>query len=243
MNRLLFDAAECAGDRLVLRDARATHLRRVLKVAVGDTVRAGQIDGPLAEARVEGLDDAAIELSLAFGETPPLPDIDLLLALPRPKVLRRLLPQIAALGVRRILLCNASRVERPYFDTHVLDPAEVRAALLEGLAQAGDTRLPELRVERRLRPLVEDELAVDPDISTRWLLHPHATVGMHEAARRPGRLLLAIGPEGGWIPHELDFLAAQGFAPVGMGKRILRSDTACIAALALAHARPPSPET
>jgi RsmE family RNA methyltransferase len=242
MNRLLFDASECAGDRLVLRDARATHLRQVLKVALGDTIRAGQIDGPFAEARVERIGDAEIELSLAFGETPPLPEIDLLLSLPRPKVLRRLLPQIAALGVRRLILCNASRVERPYFDTHVLDPAELREALLEGLAQAGDTRLPEVRVERRLRPLVEDELATDPDIATRWLLHPHATSNMLEAAQRPGRLLLAIGPEGGWIPHELDFLAAQGFAPVGMGKRILRSDTACIAALALAHARHPNPD-
>ena len=92
------------------------------------------------------------------GETPSRPPVDLLLALPRPKVLRRLWAQIAALGVGRIILTNAARVERNYFDTHVLSAACYQPLLIEGLQQARDTRLPAVTVHRQFKVLLEDEL-------------------------------------------------------------------------------------
>ena len=51
-----------------------------------------------------------------------------------------------------------------------------------------------------------------------------------------GRVLIAIGPEGGWNDFELRLLEAHGFTRVGLGPRTLRVDTACTALLALAHA-------
>ena len=81
-----------------------------------------------------------------------------LLALPRPKVMQRLWAQLAALGVGRILLTNAERVERHYFDTHVIDRGTYRPLLIEGLQQARDTRLPDVSVHKQFRVLVEDEL-------------------------------------------------------------------------------------
>src|SRR5205823_10500285 len=100
--------------------------------------------------------DGAVEPHCAFDATvPPRPPIDLLLALPRPKVMRRLWAQLAALGVGQIMLTNAERVERNYFDTHVLKPECYRPLLVEGLQQARDTRLPNVSIHRQFKVLVE----------------------------------------------------------------------------------------
>ena len=176
---------------------------------------------------------------------PAPPAVDLLLALPRPKVLRRLWAQFAALGVGRIMLTNASRVERHYFDTHVLDASTYRPLLIEGLQQAGDTRLPRVSIHRQFRILVEDELDAMSSDAARLVAHPGSDRSLLTLAResqRP-RVLLAIGPEGGWNDFELDLLRRHRFDVVGLGPRILRTDTACIALLALLHEalRPPRP--
>jgi RsmE family RNA methyltransferase len=169
---------------------------------------------------------------------PARPPVDLLLALPRPKVMKRLWAQVAALGVGRILLTHAAKVERMYFDTHVLAPAFIRERLVEGLQQACDTRLPEVTIHRRLKVLIEDELdALCPD-ANRVVADPSFDRTLPAAVAEGGgrRLLLAIGPEGGWTPYELDLLARHGFSGAGMGPRILRADTACVALLAQAQA-------
>jgi RsmE family RNA methyltransferase len=217
-----------------LNDHRAAHIRDVLRAVPGDVLRVGLLDGPAGRATVRRADANAVELACAFdADTPPRPPIDLLLALPRPKVLKRLWPQLAALGVGRILLTNAARVERNYFDTHVLDPAFYTTQLIEGLQQARDTRLPLVTIHRRFRPLVEDELSGLSDATLRLVADPAAAAQPPEATG--GRVLLAVGPEGGWVPFELDLLRQHGFQPFGLGPRTLRSDTACIAALAVAR--------
>lgn len=175
--------------------------------------------------------DAEVTLMLQDGETPARPPRDLILALPRPKVLNRLLPQIAALGVDRLILCNASRVEKFYFDTHVLEERHLRKQLVEGLVQCGDTQLPEVWVRPQLRHFLEDELKgllVDAEA---WMLHPGASPRLGEVSEPPARCVLAIGPEGGWLPSELEAFEAAGFGLRGLTRRVLRSDTAVIAAL------------
>lgn len=238
MNLLLVDTTELDSHGLVaISDERARHLLEVLKVAPDQTVRAGLIGGGIGTARVVSVVDATVTLSCAFDHTPDRPPVDLLLALPRPKVLRRLWAQLAALGVRRIILTNASRVERDYFDTHLLDAAVYRPLLLEGLQQARDTLLPEVTIHRRFRVLVEDELPVLAIDSQRLVADPSSAGTISEAVRSGDerRVLLAIGPEGGWNQFELDLLHSHGFRSVGLGPRTLRSDTAAIALLALTH--------
>jgi len=159
------------------------------------------------------------------------------LATPRPKVLKRLWAQLAALGVGRIWLTNAARVERNYFDSHVLEEGFIRERLVEGLQQAGDTRVPRVSVHRRFRVLVEDELgAGDSGAVQRVVAQPGASRTVTSAVGGARRVLLAVGPEGGWVPFELDLLRRHGFLPVGLGLRTLRTDTACIALLAVVHA-------
>jgi len=238
MNLILLEASELEPDgRTVLGEGRAEHLRSVLRVAVGDAVRVGVIDGPCGQGRVTAVEGSRVELACVFdAEAPPRPRVDLLLALPRPKVMKRLWAQLAALGVGRILLTNAARVERNYFDTHVIDPAFFTPLLIEGLQQAQDTRLPRVSVHRRLKPLIEDELSNLSDAAYRLVMHPGASRSLPDV-ESADRILLAIGPEGGWVPFELELLAAHGFRAGSLGVRTLRSDTACVAALAIVQER------
>jgi RsmE family RNA methyltransferase len=150
--------------------------------------------------------------------------------------MRRLWAQLAAIGVGRIILTNAGRVERDYFGTHIVTEASYRPLLLEGLQQARDTRLPEVSIHRQFRILVEDHLDRLFPSGVRLVADPSGTASIHNAlAGHDARVLLAIGPEGGWNAFELTLLEAHGFMCVGLGRRTLRVDTACVALLSQVH--------
>ena len=239
MNLILCEPHETGADGVVtVSGARAVHVRTVLRAKCGDTVRVGLVDGPKGHGEVLALDDDRVVLRCDLdAPTPEPPAVDLLLALPRPKVLKRLWAQLAALGVGRIILTNASRVERHYFDTHVIEESTYRPLLIEGLQQAGETRLPRVSIHRQFRILIEDELEALSDGERRLVAHPGVGRSPLAIARelRPRRVLLAIGPEGGWNAFELELMTRRGFDAVSLGPRILRTDTACIALLALVH--------
>jgi RsmE family RNA methyltransferase len=239
VNVILLEPGEVtdAGD-VHLTGTRAAHLLTVLRVVPGQTVRVGMLDGPFGTGEVRGIAADAVALNCAFeAAIPARPRADLLLALPRPKVMGRLWAQLAALGVGHIMLTNAARVERNYFDAHVLTPVRYRPLLVEGLQQARDTRLPRVSVHRRFKVLIEDEL-------DRWFADGVRLAADPAAVRSPAdvvrsgmgrRALLAIGPEGGWNDFERGLLAAHRFEPVSLGPRTLRTDTACVALVALVH--------
>ena len=240
MNVVILESIEVlASNQTTLTDARAHHLLEVLKVAPGDSVRVGILDGPLGLGVVESAADGRVTLRCAFDrDIPARPRVDVLLALPRPKVMRRLWAQLAALGVGQIVLTNAERVERQYFDTHVLTEACYRPLLIEGLQQARDTRLPAVSVHRQFKVLVEDHLDTLFRGGVRLVADPGATTSVMSAVsgNPDERVLVAIGPEGGWNAFELALLETHGFQPVGVGPRPLRVDTACTALLAVVHA-------
>ena len=234
---LLEDRDRSDGSCVTLTDARATHLLEVLRVVPGQTVRVGWIDGPLGTATVDTIRGGGVTMRCVFeADAPPRPRVDVLLALPRPKVLRRLWAQFAALGVGQIIVTNASRVERDYFDTHVVTETCYRPLLIEGLQQARDTRLPQVSIHRQFRILVEDQLDALFPSGVRLVADPSGSPSIANAlAGRDERVLLAIGPEGGWNEFELNLLAKHGFTRVGLGQRTLRVDTACIALLSQVH--------
>jgi 16S rRNA (uracil1498-N3)-methyltransferase len=224
MNLILLDEADLSEGQARLQGVRARHVREVLKRGVGDSLRIGLLNGPLGTGSILHLDADGVTLQCRWDETPPRPAVDLLLALPRPKVMKRLWAQLAALGVRRIYLTC-------YFDSHILEPAQVDALLREGLQQARDTHLPQVEIHKQLKPLIEDHLR---DYAVKLLGHPGVADTIQSRQPRP-QTLLALGPEGGWSAYEQALFEAHDFQPVGLGTRVLRSDTACIAALALVH--------
>lgn len=224
------------GDRVVLTDRRADHIRTVLKAGKGDVLKVGLLDGPAGEGVVVSADGGSVLLTCRWGEVPPRPSIDLILAVPRPKALGRLWGALASLGVGRITLVNAAKVEKPYFSTHWLDPTVYRPLLIEGLEQAGDTRVPAVVVERLFKPFVEDRLDGLYGEWTRLVLDPTAPGNLLRTSPARGRpLVIAIGPDGGWTGYELEALVSRGFVPASLGSRVLRTETACVASLAIAH--------
>lgn len=240
MNLLLLDEHDrIESDCVTLTDGRAAHVLNVLRATPGQTVRIGRLDGPFGAGTVVSAGDGRVTLRCEFeATTPPRPQIDVLLALPRPKVMRRLWAQLAALGVGQVILTNAERVERHYFDTHVVSEDTYRPLLIEGLQQARDTRLPNVSIHRQFRILVEDHLDGLFTDGIRLLADPGGTTSIQSALaeRASQRVLLAIGPEGGWNAFELSLLAAHDFRLVSLGPRTLRTDTACTALLAITHA-------
>ena len=240
MNLILLESDEIQAEGMaVLAGKRARHVREVLQAGEGEGIRVGVVDGALGTATI--LEDAKqLRLQCALTDpVPPVPRLDLLLAMPRPKVMNRLWPVLAALGVGRILVSNAWKTERNYFDTHVLEPEHVREGLIEGLQQARDTRLPQVSVHKQFKKLVEDKLDGFGPYAARLVAHPGEGAFPSEklaALPREARVLLAVGPEGGWTPFELELLAAHGFESVSWGPRALRTDTACAVLLGLIHA-------
>jgi 16S rRNA (uracil1498-N3)-methyltransferase len=244
VNLILLEPSEVAGDGTAsLSGARAEHVRDVLGAAPGATIRVGVVNGPVGTASVSALSDGRVALQCTFaGTIPERPRVDLLLALPRPKVVRRLWAPLAALGLGQVILTNAGKVERDYFGSHLLQEDTYTPLLLEGLQQARDTRVPVVSVHRRLKVLVEDDLDRLFPAGRRIVAHPG---GGAEGERSVGvtlagvgaadRVLVAVGPEGGWSEFELALLERHGFARVGMGPRTLATSTACIALLALVH--------
>ena len=272
MNRLLLDESECTVEEpsgeLVARlgpdDRRTRHVREVLGANDGAQLRAGVLDaGSTNEASVRWVEDGQADAKGAVAERCSLhlslgpaarmlrpldqserPQIDLLLAMPRPKQFARLLPVIASIGVDNLWVTGGARVEMNYFSSHLLradNTAGLREVLVEGCQQAGDTAVPRVMLRRNLRKLLRsDELTVDGAEQLRLIAHPQrdgaAALRLPDLPARGGRLLLAVGPEGGWDePAELDLFRERGFEQVTLGPRTLRTDVAVISLLAVAN--------
>jgi RsmE family RNA methyltransferase len=232
VNLLLLEEADfIAADRVVLRDRRLTHMQEVHRSEVGDSLRVGRVDGLLGSAQLLRLEAREAELSVSFEHAPPakLP-LTLILALPRPKMLRRVFQTVATMGVPKVILINSYRVEKSFWQTPFLEPAAIREQLILGLEQARDSVLPEIVIEKRFKPFVEDRLPAIADGTLGLVGHPGEFPACPRAVEQP--VTLAIGPEGGWIPYEVDLLRASGLNPVQLGSRILRVETAVTALLA-----------
>jgi RsmE family RNA methyltransferase len=237
VNRILLehtevDSAGCA----TLVGRQLEHAREVLHVKEGNTLRVGLINGPVGTARVERVYAGGVDIRCVWERELKRSGIDLILALPRPKVMRRLWSQIAMLGVDRLFLIRAEKVERYYFDSHVLDPEVYEPLLLSGIEQAGSTQLPKVSIEKQFKPFIEERIDAVYPAKHKWIADPStnqllvSSVGDMQAT---DRVILAIGPEGGWTAFEQSKFEAIGFNPVGLGSRILRSDIAVVSVLSL----------
>lgn len=218
-------------ERVRLEGRRLKHVQEVQRAAVGDELRVGLIGGWIGTGKVVVLNDAVLEMHVRLDQAPPpaLP-VTLVLALPRPKVLRRVLRSASAMGVKRIFLLNAYRVEKSYWGSPVLQPESLREQLVLGLEQSCDTILPEVLLRPLFKPFVQDELPGLIQNALPLVAHPYASFLCPRGVTQA--VTLVIGPEGGLIPYELEMLVSLGFTPVQLGERILTVETAVPALLA-----------
>ena len=242
MNCILLPESDIALPYAQINDpAQITHIHKVLNLQLGDTLKIGQLGGHLGTAVITDMAATKIAAdSIQLGNVqldtapPPKLDVTVVLALPRPKVLRRLIMDMTALGVRDIVLVNSYRTQKSYWQSPLL--ARIDEFVLEGLQQGVDTVAPRISMQKRFKPFVEDELAslITHDaivahpyskLSFKQYLQQHA---MQSAPSTKPALpsVVCIGSEGGWIDYEIELFAAQGCQAVHMGSRILRTEAA-----------------
>jgi RsmE family RNA methyltransferase len=236
VNLLLYRAAELESEtRLTLPagDRRLEHLRGILKLQSGDRLRVGRLGGARGWARL--LEDPAPDrpCPLQLEETEAVapwtpPRRILLLALPRPPALRRILQLAPQLGLERILLTGSARVEKSYFHSPLLSRGEWREQLELGLEQAQETRLPEVLLFPQLHVVLQQELERWlPAGAARLLPHPGPWPGVASLqGQDTASWCLAVGPEGGWVEPEVQALCQRGFQPLSLGGRILKVEAA-----------------
>lgn len=235
MNIILFDKEEIIDNHVFLSDHRAKHIVKILHSEVGDSLRVGVINGNSGIGKIVRLEKKfPFTVKLAVSLTKKLinqPVVDLILALPRPIMLKRILSQVTALGVGRIYIINAARVEKSFWKSGVLEPAEYIPHLLHGLEQAVDTRLPHIKICTSFKSFVEEKLAERKvDYSNLLLAHPSVRTSLSSCIQdKKGRVLYAIGPEGGWLEYELEMFERAGMKSFSIGSRILKVDTAIVA--------------
>jgi RsmE family RNA methyltransferase len=232
MNLLLLTPQDCPQPNIAhLTGRRLQHVLAVHQAQIGQTLRVGMVNGLMGKAEIIHLDKESLQLQFQLTQAPPakLP-LTLLLALPRPKMLKRILQTVATMGVQRLVLMNSYRVEKSFWDSPFLQPHAIEEELILGLEQGKDTVLPQVMIEKRFKPFVEDRLLELSANSLRLVAHPIAEQSCPRDVQQA--VTLAIGCEGGFIPYEVDLLAQQGFMPVELGARILRVETAVTALIA-----------
>lgn len=222
---LLFEEDFVASDRAVLRGRRLSHLHEVLKVTEGDLIPVGRVNGDIGTGRIVSLTDSQADILVELSEPPPSPlPLTLILAMPRPKMFRRVLQTCATLGVKDIWLINSYKVEKSFWQTPWLSGDNLRENMTLGLEQARDTILPEVHIRKLFKPFVEDELPALLRGKRALVAHPGTATPCPTHLDLP--TALCVGPEGGFTPYEVGKLEEAGCESVHLGPRILRVETA-----------------
>jgi len=240
VNLILFEEYEL-GRNLPRRDERTVHLLKVLHKKKGDVFEAGILGGMRGTGRIEKINlDGSVFVSLSVNEN-PLPRLPIRVAVgfPRPIQIRRLLRDLSNLGVQAIDLVGADLGEKSYRDTKLMEDGGARAALIEGAVQARETVIPELAVFAQVSEWLEQRpwekawnLKRIPLLLAMDNIRPEGSLSRLGPTKLP--VVLAVGPERGWSDRERDLLEEAGFSRLSLGRRALRTETACVAAAVLA---------
>lgn len=226
MNLILLQHADFIDStRVKLTGRRAEHACKTLKVTRGKSLQVGLLNGKTGIGKVLASDASSVEMDVNLEHEPPPPlPVTIILAMPRPKVFKRVLQGITAMGVKHIVLLNTWRVDKSYWQSPVLEPSNIRDELILGLEQGRDTQLPLVTLHKRFNPFVEDMLPTIAAGSCALVAHPVASQSC--PVNLEGAITLAIGPEGGFTSYEIALLTEAGLTPVHLGKRPLRVETA-----------------
>ena len=226
MNLLLLEPADFIDTNTVsINDERLRHIHEILSAQAGDTLSAGLINDKMGTAIITEINDFSATLTVNLDQQPPRPlPLTVILALPRPKMMRRIFRNIAELGIKELYLINSYKVEKSYWQSPVLKEDAIRQYLKEGLEQAKDTILPNVSLKKRFKPFAEDELAAIIHNKQAFVAHPYKAEPMPKASNE--ERVIAIGPEGGFIDYEIEHFINQGMQAINMGERIYKVENA-----------------
>lgn len=220
------------GRAIISNPLQITHIQTILQAKIGDVLKIGEFGGGLGVGRIIRMDDTHCLLDEVHLDTSPPAklDVTVILALPRPKVLRRLMLDMTAFGVGHIILVNSARTDKSYWGSPLL--SRLDEFVLEGLQQGIDSTPPTITLAQRFKPFVQDELPTLTKDATAAVCHPYAQMRFDEMISRHGLpKVVIIGAEGGFVPYEIDLLGSVGVKAVTLGSRILRTESAVSAVL------------
>ncbi len=223
---ILFKSDFIEGKRRVrIQDHRLAHILEVNRPSVGDELRVGLVNGNIGGGRITLINEKRVEMDVVLDREPPAPlQFTLVFAMVRPRIFKRVITQVSAMGIKRIILINSYRVEKSFWKSPVLEKDSLTKYLIMGLEQGQDTIVPEVLIRPLFKPFVEDEL---PDIikgTLPFVAHPYASEQCPYNIGKP--VTLAVGPEGGFITYEINKLIECGFTAVHMGERTLHVESA-----------------
>lgn len=225
MNLLLLEDSDFIDERVVeLSGRRLKHMLKIKKISVGSVLKTGVLNGQTGAATIiKILPDSVIAQVDLTENPPPILPLTVVLALPRPKMLKRIIQTLATLGVKNIYLLNTWKVEKSYWQTSCLNESYIREQLILGLEQGCDTLLPEVTIKKSFKPFVEDELVGIAKNNYALVAHPASSSPCPTGIDKP--TILAIGPEGGFTDYEIRKFTDVGFKSIHLGKRIQRVET------------------
>lgn len=238
MNICLFSQDEISKP-LPIRDERAQHIIKVLHKKAGDSFTAGIIGGKSGLAQITAIDDQGISFEFTeVGDGKPLSSLEMIIGFPRPIQLKRLLRDIAALGVGRVHLTGTDLGEKSYMQSTLVEKGAAYKMLLDGTVQAGSTHVPELFLYKSLDECLAslNECRNGNDLCCFALDNVNPEARLADAlskSQKSGRVIAAIGSERGWTDRERKLLESKGFVRCGMGERIMRTETAATVAGAI----------
>ena len=225
MNILLLEHEQINNSLATVSGEKARHISNILKLKVGDSLRVGIINGKIGEGEIINIEEDEIKLLIQCDSLPPdTIDITIILAMPRPKALRRILKTIASLGIKQIYLINCFKVEKSYWQTPLLSDKHVRQAFIQGLEQSKDTIMPQINIRKLFKPFIEDELPTLSNKRLKFLTHPEGGVLCPANITQP--ITLVFGPEGGFTEFEVSQFIKKDFKQIHLGERILNIETA-----------------
>ncbi|VUD56490.1 Ribosomal RNA small subunit methyltransferase E [Thalassocella blandensis] len=228
MNLLILQQEQFISPSEAVTSARQTlHIRKILKLNKGDALQLGELNGNMGSGIIaEDAGDHFIVHQIKLTDSPPpkLP-VRLILGMPRPQMIKRILQTVATMGVDHLALIQSSRVEKSFWQSPSATPESIHEHLILGLEQGVATQLPTVSIHKRFRPFVEDDLTPLSENSIKLIADPGGEnePALHSSSQA---ISLAIGPEGGFLKQEVEKFRELGFDSIHLGRRILKVETA-----------------
>jgi len=212
------------------------HITRVLKLEPGDSFRMGIVNINEGNALVKNMNGEGIEFEYTPLYVPRLYPVTLLVAQVRPICMKRILREAVSLGVCRIILCGSDTGEKSYLSSNLYKTGEYEWYLLEGAMQGAGAGVPSVAFAKDVNQALE---ICKPACGKASLyLADNAGSCVPLSGCTPlSEAVLAVGPERGWSDRERKAFADNGFESVLLGGRVLRTETACSAGLAVLLSR------
>lgn len=221
-------------------DERAKHIVEILKLKIGDEFRMGLVNQSEGLAKVEKISEEGVTISYKAQAMPELYPVTLLCAQVRPICMKRILREAVSLGVGRIILTGSDTGEKSYLSSNLYKTDEYKEYLLDGAMQSCHAGLPEVvftnTVDGALQRISED-IGVESDQTSLIILDNVVGAVALSKSQVKAHAVLAIGPERGWSQRERALFVANGFQPMLLGSRVLRTETACSAGVAILLSR------